>query len=192
MVSIQERVMMARVRYTVGFTWSKNDFSTVRSKGTYLILIDFFLLNRDDMKMVCRNLTPNLIKLSLAGCRDKLLDDDVYELVNRCNRLLELDLSDASAISNKAVTHIVQFLSGTLRKLSLSRCFDIHPAKFLEVNTMPQLKNLNIFGMLLPHKLEILKKQLPHLSVNEDHLCYIARSATGDKKNQLWDARLWQ
>ena len=142
--------------------------------------------------MVCRNVTPNLIKVSLAGSRDKLLDDDVYELVNRCNRLLELDLSDASAISNKAVTHIVQHLSGTLRKLSLSRCFDIHPAKFLEVNTMPQLKNLNIFGMLVPYKLEILKKQLPHLSVNEDHLCYIARSATGDKKNQLWDVRLWQ
>jgi len=152
----------------------------------------FVNMSRDDIQMVCRNFTPNLIKLSLAGSRDKLLDDDVYELVNRCNRLLELDLSDASAISNKAVTHIVQHLSGTLRKLSLSRCFDIHPAKFLEVNTMPQLKNLNIFGMLVPYKLEILKKQLPHLSVNEDHLCYIARSATGDKKNQLWDVRLWQ
>ena len=110
----------------------------------------------------------------------------------RCNKLLELDLSDASAISNKAVTYIIQYLSGSLRKLSLSRCFDIHPAKCLEVNMMHELKNLNIFGMLLPHKLEILKKQLPHLTVNEDHLSYIARSATGDKKNQLWDVRLWQ
>ena len=160
----------------------------------YIILNFFLSFSRfsADVQFVCRNLTPNLVKLSLAGCRDKIDNEDVNELVSRCNKLIELDLSDASVLNDQAVTYIIQHLSGSLRKLSLSRCFDIHPATFLGVKSMQELRNLNIFGLLLPQKLEILKKQLPNLNINEDHLCYIARSATGEKKNQLWDIRLWQ
>jgi len=152
----------------------------------------FTNLSRNDVQFVCRNLTPKLTKLSLAGCRDNLDNCDVKELVTKCNRLQVLDLSDAKQIDDLAVTYITQHLSSTLRKLSLSRCFDIHPAQLVSLNAMKELKYLNVFGLLIPDKVEVLKKRLPRLSINDDPLCYIARSSNGEKKNQLWDIKLWQ
>ena len=130
---------------------------------------------RTDVQFVCRNLTPKLTKLSLAGCRDKLTNEDVNELVKKCNKLEVLDLSDAKSIDDEAVTHIIENLSKSLRKLSLNRCFEIHPQKFISLNAMQELKYLNVFGLLLPEKVKILKKQLPRLSINDDHLCYIGK-----------------
>ena len=151
----------------------------------------YFEYFSDDTSFVCQNLTPSIQKLSLAGCRDKLTNGNVQSLVQRCNNLLELDLSDSTVLQDQAVSTIIEHLSKSLKKLALSRCFDIHVTKFLDLYEIDELKSLNVFGMMTDAKLEILKKQLSHLSINEYPLCYISRSANGERRNQLWDVRLW-
>ena len=129
-------------------------------------------------------------KLSLAGSRENLTNDHVTTLVERCNTLIELDLSDSTIISDKAISAIIANLSKNLVKLSVSRCFEISATKFLDLVNMQELKNLSVYGMLNSVKLEILRKQLPQISINEAPWCYIARSSQGERKIQLWDVRL--
>ena len=144
------------------------------------------------MEFVCENLSPKIKRLSLAGCQTRLSNESLLKLVRRCNNIQELDLSDAHSFNDKAIAIIIEHLGDGLAKLSLSRCFDIHPARLLDLAAMgQQFRYLNIYGTVQDYKLDIIRKQLPRLSINETPWCSIARSASGDKRNVLWNIKLW-
>ena len=87
---------------------------------------------------------------------------------------------------------MVDYLSKTLKSISLSRCFAILPEDYLRFSAMKKLQYLNIYGMLPDHSLDVIKKKLPHLSINECLFSTIARPATGNRRNVLWDVKFSQ
>ena len=148
----------------------------------------FTNLQHSDIEFICNNLSPQLHKLNLAGLRGQIKNQNVQSLVNNCPDLLELDLSDASTLTGESLDFIVRL--SKLRRLSLSRCFDIHPATLLKLSLMKQLKYLNVFGILKEEKFGILRRELPQLIINDSPLSFVGRSA--GVKNLLWDVKLWQ
>ena len=141
------------------------------------------------MKYLCENLTPNIKKLNLEGCRTTLTNENILELVKRCNTLEELDISDSSTIESPAIDAIVLHLTKTLKKVSLSRCFAILPEDYVKFGAMQNLQFLNIYGMLSDIRLEVVKQQLPRIIVNDNLFSNIARPATGNRRNVLWDIK---
>ena len=137
-------------------------------------------------------MTPNIKKLNIEGCRTTLTNESLIQLVSRCNTLEELDLSDSSSLESSAIQAIVTNLKTTLKSISLSRCFSILPEDYLKFSAMKKLQNLNIYGMLQDHSLDFIKKKLPQLSINECLFSTIARPATGNRRNLLWEIKFPQ
>ena len=69
-----------------------------------------------------------------------ITDEQVKELVKRCNKLTELIL-DSRSITNETVTNIIEHLP-TLKKLNLINS-NIDCATFLKFRRMPNLRVLN-------------------------------------------------
>ena len=90
------------------------------------------------------------------------------------------------------ISTLVTHLKDTLKSISLSRCFSILPEDYLKFSAMKKLQNLNIYGMLQDHSLEFIKKRLPQLSINECLFSTIARPATGNRRNLLWEIKFPQ
>ena len=63
------------------------------------------------------------------------------------------------------------------------------PEDYLRFSAMAKLQSLNIYGMLPDHSLDVIKKRLPKVFVNECMFGTIARPATGSRKNVLWDIK---
>ena len=147
------------------------------------------------MEFVCNNLTPKVQKLNISGYRNSFNNSSLLNLVQRCNQLIELNISDSSSLNQAAISILVDNLQATLVTLSLSRCTRIHPAELLDLNEMPKLLFLNVFGMLNENHLVILRMNLSHLSINENPLCTIGRSSQGRRGdrdgNNLWEVKLW-
>ena len=80
---------------------------------------------------------PNIQKLSLSHLN--VTDDNVKTLVQRCDKLTELDLQNTS-ITGQAVTYIIENLSQTLTRILLPDQIDI--GIVLQLGSMPKLKYL--------------------------------------------------
>ena len=119
------------------------------------------------------NLTPNILKLNL-GSQDFLKDKHVKILVSRCKKITELNLS-FTPITNDSLDTIIKQLN-SLEKLNVhSTSIDFN--KLLQLKSIPTLKNLHCFGRRNEEdneKIKNLRLQLPHISINEEHL-HIAR-----------------
>ena len=79
----------------------------------------------------------NIQKLSLSHLN--VTDDNVKTLVQRCDKLTELDLQNTS-ITGQAVTYIIENLSQTLTRILLPDQIDI--GIVLQLGSMPKLKYL--------------------------------------------------
>jgi hypothetical protein len=120
-------------------------------------------------------LTPNILKLDLgSGGYQKDEDKHVNTLVQRCNKITELNLRDTS-ITNDSVKSIVEHLN-FLEKLDISYN-NIEFATLLQLKSIPTLKTLRCFeddddfeDEEITEKIKNLKLQLPHISINEDSL----------------------
>ena len=132
------------------------------------------------------NLTPNILKLDL-GYQKSVGDKHVNTLVQRCNKITELNLSDTS-ITNDSVQSIVKHLN-SLEKLGLYNT-NIDFSTLLQLKLIPTLKVLHCFGHGEKDTEEItnLKLQLPLISINppDDNL-HIATS----QKKEDWDLVDW-
>ena len=84
---------------------------------------------------------PNIQKLSLSHLN--VTDDNVKILVQRCDKLTELDLQNTS-ITGQAVTYIIENLSQTLTRILLPDQIDI--SIVLQLGSMPKLKYLWYYG----------------------------------------------
>ena len=121
------------------------------------------------------NLTPNVLKLNL--CSQKCVTDEhVNTLVRRCKKITELDLS-FTEITNDSVDSIIEHLN-SLEKLSVVT----YPNTKIDFSTLLQLKSIPTLKILRwgcfgrrqseedIEKIKNLKLQLPHISINEEHL----------------------
>jgi hypothetical protein len=115
------------------------------------------------------NLTPNILKLNL-GSQDFLKDKHVKTLVSRCKKITELNLS-FTPITNDSLDTIIKRLN-YLEKINVHST-NIDFNKLLQLKSIPTLKNLRCF--CCPNdedfeKIKNLRLQLPHISINEEHL----------------------
>jgi len=132
------------------------------------------------------NLTPNILKLDL-GNQNYINDKHVNTLVQRCNKITELNLSD-TLITNDSVKSIVKHLN-SLEKLGLYGT-NIDFSTLLQLKSVPTLKVLHCFvrGEKDTEEIKNLKLQLPHISINpSDDYFHIATS----RKKEDWDLADW-
>ncbi|WAR23879.1 SKP2-like protein [Mya arenaria] len=59
-----------------------------------------------------------------------------------------------------------------------------------ELNEMPSLMAVNVFGMLREGPLEVLKVNMPRVEVNTFHFSDVARPTTGIRRTSIWGIRV--
>ena len=91
-------------------------------------------------------------------------------LVSRCKKIIELNLG-FTLITNDSLDNIIKQLN-SLEKLNVHST-NIDFNKILQLKSIPTLKNLRCFGRRNEEdneKIKNLRLQLPHISINEEHL----------------------
>ncbi|XP_045158401.2 S-phase kinase-associated protein 2-like isoform X2 [Mercenaria mercenaria] len=146
-------------------------------------------LHRHSIVYLCLCLPPDLQKLNLSGCRENITDDEVLQLCKTCPNLRELDLSDSTSLTNDSVTHIILNLR-YLEHIALSRCYHIVPGSITDLNEMPSLLAVEVFGILRENPLKVLKSNLPRTEVNSYPFSSIARPTTGIHRTSIWGIRV--
>ncbi|XP_062984223.1 S-phase kinase-associated protein 2 isoform X2 [Elgaria multicarinata webbii] len=139
----------------------------------------------DHVKAAVNHIPPKVIQLNLSGYRQNLLMSDVKTLVERCPRLVHLDLSDSVMLKPECFQYFHQL--AYLEHLGLSRCYQIPPAALLDLGEIATLKMVQVFGIVTASSLQLLKATLPHIKINSSHFTPIARPTISCKKNQeIW------
>ena len=152
--------------------------------GVTTIFGDKILLDKNLCALV-NNLTPNILKLNL-GSQDFLKDKHVKTLVSRCKKITELNLS-FTPITNDSMESIIRNLN-FLEKLNVHSTENIDFSSLLQLKSIPTLKILNCFDLTKQkdaEKIKNLKLQLPHISINEDHLSIACLTKGG----WIWEIR---
>ncbi|XP_055905493.1 S-phase kinase-associated protein 2 isoform X2 [Eupeodes corollae] len=144
-------------------------------------------LNVDGVSALVSNVSPNLMRLNLSGCRKTMFDSHLVTLARRCPQLIELDVSDCTALSSNAVSFVCKFMS--LEYLSLSRCYQILAPAYMDLNNIPTLKYLDVFGILSDTALEMLQQNFPLLMINKFIHSSVARPTVGTRRTSIWGLR---
>lgn len=144
-------------------------------------------LNVDSVFALVSNVSPNLMRLNLSGCRKTMFDSHLVTLAKRCKQLIELDISDCTALSSGAVTFICKFM--TLEYLSLSRCYQILAHSYMDLNHIPTLKYLDVFGILSDNALKMLEENFPRIGINKFIHSSVARPTVGTRRTSIWGLR---
>jgi len=144
--------------------------------------------NKADIETVCDRLPQKMQKISLSNL--EVNDNAVKNLVNRCQNLIELDLYGPpnERLTGKAAECIIEGLSHSLVKLALP-CI-AEETKPLELASMPNLKCLWMTG-LSSRRRKILKKQIPHLLINETNNL-LSSSIASPRETYSRDQGLWE
>ncbi|KAG8236949.1 hypothetical protein J437_LFUL016144, partial [Ladona fulva] len=113
---------------------------------------------------------PILQRVNLSGCRKDLTDSHVQRLVRRCPELVELDLSDCTQLTEKAVNAVVEGLN-KIEYLALSRCYNIPSSAYLE------------------QSLATLQSSLSDVDINKFFFSSVARPTVGIRRTSIWGLR---
>ncbi|KAM4635761.1 S-phase kinase-associated protein 2 [Polymixia lowei] len=142
---------------------------------------------------VVGNVHSSITHLNLSGYRQNLTLEDVKILVARCPNIVTLDLSDSVLLMADSFPVLAQL--NKLLHLSLSRCYQIHPAAFADFSeTFPALRLLDVFGLVNESHVRSLKKEMSPISINTRPFSTVARPtpATCDRvwgERTMWDRR---
>ena len=109
-------------------------------------------------------------------------------ITGNCDKLKELDVSDARSLTSNAIKSIVNH-SKDIENLSMSRCFGIAPAAYLKLERCSNLKYLNVFGMMKDGALDELRSYLSSIDINKFYFSSIARPTVGIKRTSIWNQR---
>ncbi|XP_039274081.2 S-phase kinase-associated protein 2-like [Styela clava] len=120
-------------------------------------------------------LPPTITHLNLGGFRDTMQDGHVAEIVARCRRLQDLDVSDSNHLTSTAVDMLIHGLSDTLKGVNMSRCYSVAPDSLLRFVNMPNLQYLDVFGIMDDASVRALSDALPHVNVSMRPFSAIAR-----------------
>ena len=141
----------------------------------------------DSVKFLCENLTPKIKKLSLLN-QHCLNDENVKNLVIRCNKITELNVCSKTT-SEKIVPYIVENLSDSLVKLGLDHASDAM------LNDLRLMKNLKYLYLSVPpwsrsiQNYKALKTQHPWIEIT--HEAFRIASPYFDEEDearfQFWD-----
>ena len=145
------------------------------SKCLTLTAVDF--CGEKDIAFFCKNITPNIEKISLS--RTDISNDDIKTLVRRCKKIKELDIYHTSVDIDLVVDEIILHLSSTLETLCLP---NTNPARFskfdncslFKFGSMPRLRRIWSQVMYEMEKiLDLWEKQFPNVVLSSNAFCPI-------------------
>ena len=132
-------------------------------------------LKDEDLEFLVKNIPPNVEKLNLSSCDHDPLwpafhDYHVKILLRRCNKIKALSL-EATVITDLSLKNIRQYLNHTLEELSLGLSYtEISYTGFIELNSMPRLKILNVhYDEYDDQEIQNLRKLLPRVMIKVSH-----------------------
>ncbi|XP_013138083.1 PREDICTED: S-phase kinase-associated protein 2-like [Papilio polytes] len=143
-------------------------------------------LNQEALQVLVTCLPQKLQRLNVGGARI-MTNDMVQQLVERCPRLLELDLSDCSVLSAIAVKSVLNL--SCLEHVALSRCYLLPPHVLTKLGSMSSLQYLEVWGMLQAGSLTALRAALPGMQINQFMFSAIARPTVGARRTSIWGLR---
>ncbi|KAL5285042.1 SKP2 family protein [Megaselia abdita] len=149
--------------------------------------ISWTWLSVDAINALVSTITPNLLRLNMAGCRKTMFDSHLLTLSKRCKQLLELDLSDCTGLTAEAMKIVFSFQS--LGYLSLSRCYGISATSYMDLNKLPSLQYLDVFGILSDNALRVLEHSFPNIGINKFIHSSVARPTVGTRRTSIWGLR---
>uniref|UniRef100_A0A182MUF1 S-phase kinase-associated protein 2 n=1 Tax=Anopheles culicifacies TaxID=139723 RepID=A0A182MUF1_9DIPT len=144
-------------------------------------------LSRDAVQELVKNITPHIMHLNIAGCRSTLNDEDVAVLIKRCQKLVALDLSDCTLLTDAAIKTLCK--TRRIEYLSLSRCYNIPVASYLNLSELTTLRFLDLFGLVSDQVLDTLKHSLSKVGINKYYHSSVARPTVGTKRTSIWGYR---
>lgn len=110
------------------------------------------------------------------------------DLVLRCTRLVELDLSDCTMLTINTV-HSLLTLS-ELEHLSLSRCYSIPTAMYMRLSLMTRLRFLDVFGVMTEEALKTVQVKCEGVEINKFLYSSVARPTVGVRRTSIWGLRV--
>ncbi|XP_055381033.1 S-phase kinase-associated protein 2 [Condylostylus longicornis] len=149
--------------------------------------ISWTSLSIESITALVQNLTPNILRLNIAGCRKNIFDSHVSVLSSRCRSLLELDLSDCTGLTSATINTVCKFKE--LEYLSLSRCYGINAASYVELKNVKSLAYLDVFGILQESALITLQNTFPAVGINKFIHSSVARPTVGSRRTSIWGLR---
>lgn len=144
-------------------------------------------LDEGCVNALVQNVTPNLLRLNIAGCRRSMTDSYLEILGKRCPGLLELDLSDCTALTSAAIGLVTKFKD--LEYLSLSRCYCISATAYMDLGKLTSLSFLDVFGLLSETALQMLQNTFPTVGINKFIHSSVARPTVGTRRTSVWGLR---
>ncbi|GAA6102927.1 S-phase kinase-associated protein 2 [Tachysurus ichikawai] len=139
----------------------------------------------EHVQAVVNNVPSTITQLNISGYRQNFTMDNMKVLVERCQNLTHLDLSDSVLVTTDSFPFLQQLSS--LSHLALSRCYQIHPAALIEFEKFVTLQTLEVFGLIQDSSLPILTKGLPRVQINSQPFSGVARpTASARKDRTLW------
>lgn len=148
--------------------------------------------------IIC-NLIPNeisgkpfenkLTKLSLCDM-ETVKDNYIEILVKRCKGISLMNLRRTS-ITNASIISIIKNLDNTLEELNVNDN-DIDFDKLIEVGSLPKLKVLNCLFLYNFEEIDKLRRQFPHLKINQKTVSAAAPDLYLQPKNGFWNINATQ
>ena len=133
------------------------------------------------------------IPLKLIGT---ITDKHIETLVKRCNNLKQLNLHDNCELTNASLTNIIHYLKDSLEKLDMT--YTIKNINIEELYNLRSLEKLSVFNMYDLHHIhgrlsaqfvDLLKKKLPNVDINEKDLKIAIVEDTFDPEDGFWDIK---
>ncbi|XP_058449621.1 S-phase kinase-associated protein 2 isoform X2 [Malaya genurostris] len=166
-----------------------SDVTLLMQKLTKLhsLNISWTHLDRLSVEALVNNITPSLLRLNVAGCRQSMSDTLLEKLITRCPDLLELDLSDCTQLTSQTITLVCKLTK--LEYLSLSRCYNINVTSYLQLSDMHSLLFLDVFGLLSEQAITMLQTSFPGVGINKFMHSSVARPTVGTRRTSIWGLR---
>uniref|UniRef100_A0A182NN57 S-phase kinase-associated protein 2 n=1 Tax=Anopheles dirus TaxID=7168 RepID=A0A182NN57_9DIPT len=149
--------------------------------------VSWTYLSEEAVQELVKNLTPQMVHLNVAGCRNTLHDDGLAILIKRCPKLVALDLSDCTPLTSAAINIICK--ARKIEYLSLSRCYNIQVTAYLKLAELPTLRYLDLFGLVSDNVIETLRSSLGDVGINRYCHSSVARPTVGTKRTSIWGLR---
>ncbi|XP_015115202.1 S-phase kinase-associated protein 2 isoform X2 [Diachasma alloeum] len=146
-------------------------------------------LDSDSITLLCRSLPRSITRLNISGCRKTMTDKNVRDLVATCPDLVELDLSDCTLLTIRAINSFLTLHQ--LEHLSLSRCYGIPlSSSYARLTHMPSLLYLDIFGLMTDAALKSFQANCNSTEINKFLYSSVARPTVGVRRTSIWGLRV--
>lgn len=149
--------------------------------------ISWTCLDVTSLEALIMNITPEILRLNISGCKRTMTDKHLKVLANRCTKLIALEIADSNELTTAGVESLAKLKN--LEYLSLARCYNVEFERLLTPNLLPSLLYLNVFGVMNDDTFKALETAFPAIEFNKFIHSSIARPTIGNRRTSIWGLR---